>query len=165
MEDLYYVDRNDSVIGKVSREKAHEKLLRHRTGIIFLVDKKDRIFLTKRSPDKEIFSGCNDASSSFHVTYGESYEEAAKREGKEELGLDNEIEFLEKFSHFDPPSNHFVAVFKMEYHGESLDIDQEEFETGGFFDLKQVEKMIDEKDVTPWLRDGFDIIRENMISK
>jgi len=143
------VDENDEVIGKVSREKAHEDLLRHRTGIIFLVDKKDRVFLTERSPEKRTFSGSYDSSSSFYVEYGESYEEAAKREGEEELGLENEIEFLGKFFHFNPRSNHVVAVFKMEYSGDILDIDGDEMESGEFLPLEHVKTIIKEKEVTP----------------
>ncbi len=44
MEHLYHVDKDDSVVGKVSREKAHDDLLRHRTGIMFLVNKKIEYF-------------------------------------------------------------------------------------------------------------------------
>ncbi len=165
MEYLYHVDENDDVIGKVSRKRAHDDLLRHRTGIIFLVDNKERIFLTERSPEKQPFGGCYDSSSSFHVRYGESYEEAAKREGKEELGLKNEVELLGKFFHFDPPSNHVVAVFKMEYCGKTLEIGVDEIQSGEFLPLEQVKPIIKEKDVTPWLRDGYDILRENIRSR
>lgn len=49
------------------------------------------------------------------------------------MGIKDEIEFLGKFSHFDPPSNHVVAVFKMEYGRETLDIDLDEMMSGEFF--------------------------------
>src|SRR5256886_12319863 len=55
--------------------------------MIFLARFDGRILLQHRSPNKTIFPGCWDSSSSFHVTFGESYEQAARRELKEEAGV------------------------------------------------------------------------------
>lgn len=60
---------------------------------------------------RRIFPDRYDCSCAFHVTFGETYEEAAKRELREETGISGRLEYLGKFSHQDPPENQIVAVF------------------------------------------------------
>ena len=79
--------------------------------MIFLARFDGRILLQHRSPNKTIFPGCWDSSSSFHVTFGETYEQAARRELKEETGISAPLTYLGKFSYHIPPENEIVAVF------------------------------------------------------
>jgi len=60
---------------------------------------------------KEIFPNCYDASAAFHVTFGETYADAAHRELKEETGISTELRYVAKFKHHDSPEHQFVAVF------------------------------------------------------
>ena len=103
--------KDDSVLGPVERSKAHHDELPHRSGIIFLVRSDGRIMLQHRSSLKTLFPDCWDSSSSFHVTFGESYEQAARRELKEETGISAQPVYLGKFSYHVPPENEIVAVF------------------------------------------------------
>ena len=77
----------------------------------FLIRSDGKILIQYRNKEKETYPDCYDASSSFHVTFGESYEEAARRELGEETGVDAPLEYLTKFTHHDPPENEIVAVF------------------------------------------------------
>src|SRR2546430_14778147 len=114
MEELYHVENDDSIIGPVKRDYAHLKGMLHRAGMVFVIRSHDEILLTKRSKSKETFPDCYDSSCAFHVTFGESYEEAARRELLEETGIHGTPEYLGKFSFHEPPENEMVAVFRCE---------------------------------------------------
>lgn len=80
------------------------------------------LLLQKRKEDKDSFPGCYDTSSAGHLDPGESFLEGARRELKEELGIDapaeelhylytNEIEAKAVF-HGKPFHNHeLIAVY------------------------------------------------------
>ncbi|HKI76276.1 MAG TPA: NUDIX domain-containing protein, partial [Candidatus Bathyarchaeia archaeon] len=70
-----------------------------------------KILLQLRSPSSATFPGRWDSSSSFHVTFGESYEQAARRELKEEARVSASLTYLGKFAYHIPPENEIVAVF------------------------------------------------------
>jgi isopentenyldiphosphate isomerase len=158
VEWLWHVSEGDEPIGRVERGKAHEKMAMHRAGIVFLVDKQNRVYVTRRAASKKIFPKCYDASSSFHVSYGEGYDEAARREAMEELGLSKPLTKIGKFSHYDVPESQFVAVFVMDYDGEKIRLDPKEASGGRFHQLEEVGRIVREELVTPWLRDGFLIL-------
>jgi len=160
MEWLWHVDANDEPIGRVERGEAHAKLVTHRSGIVFLVDPEARVYVTKRAAGKSIFPGCYDASASFHVAFGESYEQSAGREALEELGLGKPLKQIGKFSHRDPPESQFVAVFVMDHDGEPIALDPNEASSGEFYSLGQAERIVFAQPCTPWLRDGFPILAD-----
>ena len=103
--------KDDSVIGSIERSKAHRDQILHRSGMIFLMRSDRKILLQRRSPSNATFPGCWDSSSSFHVTFGESYEEAARGELKEETGVSAALTYLGKFTYHVPPENEIVTVF------------------------------------------------------
>lgn len=93
-----FVDENDKVIGQVPRKKVHaDKALIHRS-ITILVFVDGQLLLQKRSRTKDTYPFYWTSSCSGHVVSGDSYEETAKRELKEELGLKvkGELTFLGK---------------------------------------------------------------------
>jgi isopentenyldiphosphate isomerase len=80
------VDKNDCVIGQTTRDDAHARYLRHRF-IQVLVVNQGNILLQQRSKLKEKGPLLLDSSVGGHVDVGETYDEAVRREGNEELGL------------------------------------------------------------------------------
>src|SRR5207244_12184401 len=62
-----------------------------------------RYFFNVVVPVMRLFPGCWDSSSSFHVTFGETYEQAARGELKEETGISAPLTYLGKFSYHIPP--------------------------------------------------------------
>lgn len=89
MAKIAIVDDNDNPIGESSKEEVWQKGLWHRIVRIMVEDEQGRILLQKRSMDVDTFPGCWDHSAAGHVDAGEDYEEAAKRELQEELGISN----------------------------------------------------------------------------
>jgi len=92
LEILDICDEFGNPTGKVEdREIIHQEGLLHRTAHVWLLRKKNNqieILLQKRSDAKDSFPGCYDISSAGHILAGDGYFKSAKRELKEELGVE-----------------------------------------------------------------------------
>ncbi len=88
-ELLIQVSDDDSVvIGPVARRRVHgNPTLIHRAAHVLVVNDAGTLLLQKRSQRKDTQPGKWDTSVGGHVGFGQSYEEAARREAEEELGL------------------------------------------------------------------------------
>jgi isopentenyldiphosphate isomerase len=85
------VDENDQPAGAATMNEAHQKGLIHRIVRVMVEDGQGNLLLQKRVPDATLYPGCWDNSSAGHVDEGESYEVAARRELKEEIGVDDVV--------------------------------------------------------------------------
>jgi isopentenyldiphosphate isomerase len=91
------VDLHDRVIGRVRRGDAHrDPRLVHRSVqvVVFTADR--RVLLQRRAQSKDLFPGYLCASASGHVMAGDNYEQTARRELIEELGVDPAVVYVEK---------------------------------------------------------------------
>lgn len=114
-EYLDLVDEQDNVIGKKKRSEIYaEKLTNFHVVNVFIVNSKKEIWIPRRSANKRIFPLCLDMSMGGHVESGETYEDALKRELKEELNLNlNDIEY--KFLGHLTPLKDIVSAFMNVY--------------------------------------------------
>ena len=102
-EFLDLVDENDNVVGKERRSEVYSKHLSNfRVVNAFIVNSKKEIWLPRRTADKIIFPLCLDMSVGGHVESGESYEDALKREAKEELNIDTDKAIVRLLGHLTP---------------------------------------------------------------
>ena len=87
-EMLPLIEPSGLVYGQATRTWCHSgaKPL-HPVVHLHLVDRLGRVFLQKRSMEKDLLPGYWDTAVGGHVTYGELAEEALYREAAEELGL------------------------------------------------------------------------------
>ncbi len=98
MEMLPVVDANGQVIGKMSRDEAHQGTKRLHPVVHLHVIKQGAIYLQKRKEDKDIQPGKWDTAVGGHIDYGEDIETALKREAFEELSIKNfEPHFIAKY--------------------------------------------------------------------
>ena len=81
------VNERDEPVSRASRSEVHRLGLLHRAVHILIFDDHGRVFLQKRSMLKDTSPGLWDSSSSGHLDCQETYDAAAVRELKEELGL------------------------------------------------------------------------------
>lgn len=88
-EMLTRVTDDDSlVLGPVSRRLCHgDPALVHRSVHVLVLSPEGALLLQKRSLAKDTQPGKWDTSVGGHVGFGQTYEEAARREAEEELGL------------------------------------------------------------------------------
>ncbi len=91
------VDLDDRVIGQVRRGDAHrDPSLIHRSVQVMVFTPDERILLQRRAATKDLFPGYLCASASGHVMAGDDYEQTARRELLEELGVETAIRYISK---------------------------------------------------------------------
>jgi len=113
-ELLPVVDENDEVVGEATRREIHTKHLLHRAIHIVVKDPQGRVLLQKRSCCKDRYPGYWDVSVGGHVDVGESYEAAAVRELREELGVESEIpKYVTKLDPSERNGFEFLAIFEL----------------------------------------------------
>jgi len=93
---LPIVDENDDVIGTARRRIVHARALRHRSAHVVVFNTAGRLLIQLRSAAKDLYPLYWDVSAGGHVGPDESYEQAARRELREELGLTGELKFVRK---------------------------------------------------------------------
>ena len=136
------VDEDDKVVGKATREKCHSKLrLIHRSVCIFVVNDRNEVFLQKRSMSKDLYPGFFTGSATGHVDYGEDYDEAAKRELKEELGIDAPLLKLGKAKSFTKSEREISMLYICRYNG-PVKFNAKEIADGTFFSIEDIKRSL-----------------------
>lgn len=161
MEEL--VDIYDSITGRktgkiISKNKAHEEGIWHSAiHIIMLSKDKSKVLLQKRCASKKLYPNMWDITVGGHISAGEDSLVSAKREFKEELGLDLdyfEFKYLDKvkeeFYNIGINSKEFVYVYLVigDVEVDSLKLQKEEvsevrwFNKREFLELVNADKII-----------------------
>ncbi|MFA6392030.1 MAG: NUDIX domain-containing protein [Patescibacteria group bacterium] len=142
MEYLDVVNEKDEVIGKASKEDIYKKSLSHRIVHVLVFNGAGEMALQLRGKDVYYCPSHWCTSAGGHVKSGESYETAARRELKEECGIDTEIEFMYQDIYFHKETlKKFLSIFKAVYN-EPLVMRNEEVERIEFFSIDKIKQMI-----------------------
>lgn len=140
-EYLYVVDENDEVLGRAARSKCHQEGFIHRSVYVIVINGREEIFLQKRSMRKELYPGYYACSVTGHVEYGESYEEAAKREMREELGIEAPLKEICKFKCFSEEEREISVLYLCRYDGQ-IEPNAEEISKGEFLSTEEVREVL-----------------------
>src|SRR5262249_13925359 len=118
-EWLDIVDEQDHIVGQAPRREATARRFRHRCVFIRVLDEHGRLFVHRRTPAKLVFPAYYDMFVGGVVAAGEAYDEAARREAAEELGVGDlpEPTFLFKFLYESPEHTWWSAVYELRYDG------------------------------------------------
>lgn len=142
-EELFYVvDEDDNVIGYAPRSECHKRGLIHRSVYVIVLNSRGEVFLQRRSLKKDLYPGYYACSSSGHVEYGESYEEAARRELMEELGINAPLKEVCKFKCFSDIEREISALFICHYDG-PLKPNSDEISGGEFVSIKDLRRILE----------------------
>lgn len=117
-ELLAVVDEHDQVIGQATRREIHLNKLRHRAVHAVVINRKGEILLQKRSKKKDSHPGYWDISMGGHVDAGEEYEEAARREIREELGIDAPLQEVARREAAPDSGWEFVRLYEVHFDGD-----------------------------------------------
>jgi isopentenyl-diphosphate delta-isomerase type 1 len=164
MELLYRVDEADNVLGSIEREEAHKNDVLHRSVVIFLLRGDGDVLVQWRSAEKKNFPSCYECSASGHVTFGETYEQAAKRELQEETGVSARVEYLGKYTHDHPPEHEMIAVFCARSDA-AIKLDRSETESAKFYAPGKLDEIISSGRAAPWFEGAWGIARDRLQRK
>ena len=96
-EEVDLVDSHASVVGASTIEECLSRGLLHRAVAVLVIRPDGRFVLQRRSLGDRWHPGLLTISSTGHVRKGEAYEAAARRELREELGIDGKPELVRKY--------------------------------------------------------------------
>lgn len=133
------VNEDGETIGKATREECHSgsKLL-HPVVHLHLFNDVGDIFLQKRAMTKDIQPGKWDTSVGGHVDYGETVEEALRREVREELGItDFNPVYITRYVFESTIERELVNTFRTIYAG-TISPDPSELDDGRFWTIEEV---------------------------
>jgi len=161
MAKIVVVDEKDNVIGAEEREIVKQKGLIHRIVRVIVKNSKGQIYLQKRGSKQETWPNRWDQSVGGHVDEGEGYEDAAKREMKEELGIESlSLRPITKFYHVEDIGKHrlkrFNKLFEVIY-DRPISLAKGETSGGRWFNVEKIKKWMKQypDDFTPGSRDTF----------
>jgi 8-oxo-dGTP pyrophosphatase MutT (NUDIX family) len=150
------VDASNLVIGRTTRREIRSRNLLHRGVGIICFNSRGRVYVHRRTETKDLFPGMYDMFVGGVVAGGEAYAAAARREIREELGIDGpEPEFLFTHLYLGDRNRAWIQVYRVIWDGE-IRHQVEEVAWGGWVDPAQILPMTREK---PFVPDGLEIFR------
>lgn len=159
------VESSGLVIGRATRNYCHSgaKPL-HPVIHIHIIDRFSRIYLQKRSMNKDIQPGKWDTAVGGHVSYGEGILEAVYREASEELGFtDFNPIHLETYQFESEIEKEMVNVFAVVGTYE-LHPDLDEVDEGRWWELADIDSNLDKGVFTPNFESEFRMIRKSLLA-
>ena len=155
-EKFPLVDEEGKVVGSATRGECHDgsKLL-HPVVHLHVFNSDGDIFLQKRPEWKDIQPGKWDTAVGGHIDYGETPDEALRREVREELGItDFTPEFVDKYVFESRRERELVYVNRTTYDGEILP-SAEELDGGRFWTMREIREAMGYEVLTPNFESEF----------
>ncbi len=148
-EPVIIVDKKNREIGVATRKEMRQKRLIHRATYIVVVDDKKRMLCQKRTLKKDIYPGMWEIAAGGVVAKGETYLENAKRELKEETGIDcPELKMHAEFFFEDEKNRVFGRLFSCRFSG-AIRPQEAEVDDFRFLSQKGLEKLMKKEPFTP----------------
>jgi 8-oxo-dGTP pyrophosphatase MutT (NUDIX family) len=161
-EIVLIVNENNKVTGNAPRPEMRAKGLPHRAAYILVFNSTGELFVQKRTMSKDIYPGYYDIAAGGVVLAGESYDESARRELEEELGIRNtELRAHFTFLYEEGSNRVWGRVYSCTWDG-PMTLQAEEVERG-FFMAPQMVLALSEKE--PFTPDGIYVLKRYLESK
>ena len=144
------VDEEGTVLGRATRGECHNgsKLL-HPVVHLHVFNTQGDVYLQKRPEWKDIQPGKWDTAVGGHIDYGETPEEALRREVSEELGMtDYTPEFISKYVFESQREKELVYVHRTTYDG-AIQPSRNELDGGRFWTMDEIRSVMGQNILTP----------------
>lgn len=158
MEEEWFplVNEEGETIGKATRRECHSgsKQL-HPVIHLHIFNDAGELYLQKRSMNKDIQPGKWDTAVGGHIDYGETVEEALRREVREELGITEFTpQFMTRYIFESAIEKELVNTFRTVYSGE-IQPDTEELDGGRFWSMEDIKTNLGKNVFTPNFEQEF----------
>ncbi len=153
------VNEEGKTIGKATRKECHSgsKML-HPVVHLHIFNDNGDLYLQKRSMRKDIQPGKWDTAVGGHIDYGESVEEALRREVREELGVTDFSPIkITSYIFESAIEKELVNTFRTVYNG-PFNPDPEELDGGRFWAIDEILESIGKGIFTPNFENEFQSI-------
>ena len=150
------VDEEGNVIDSATRGECHSgsKLL-HPVVHLHVFNSKGEVYLQRRPEWKDIQPGKWDTAVGGHVDYGETPEDALRREVREELGITDFVpEYIDKYVYESKGEIELVYVNQTIYDGEIFP-STEELDGGRFWTTQEISEALGKEVLTPNFESEF----------
>jgi isopentenyldiphosphate isomerase len=147
------VDEDDRVIDVVPRRRMREGHLLHRCTYVVVLNRAGEIYVHRRTETKDVYPGLFDVTAGGVNGVGESYDVAAAREVREELGVGAEPRFRFTQRSSSPDGEVWGAMYDVEWDGPIV-WQPEEVVWGAFVALDELDAMIARERFCP---DGLEL--------
>lgn len=160
-EIVAIVDARNTVVGAAPRWQMRAHRLLHRSTYILVFNPEGALYVQKRTMTKDVFPGYYDPATGGVVLAGENYEESARRELEEEMGIRQvPLTRLSDFYFADDRTQVWGAAFSCVYDG-PLSLQAEEVESVSLMTMDEIFQRARTEQFTP---DGLYVVqryREN----
>src|SRR5215813_9467549 len=95
------IDDAGRTVGVVTRREMRGRRLPHRCTYVLVFNARGELFVHLRTPTKDVYPSHWDVAAGGVLAAGESFDEGARREGMEELGVELALEPLFPFRYAD----------------------------------------------------------------
>lgn len=112
------VDKKDRILGSASRSQVHGNNLLHRAVHILIFNEAGEVYLQQRSHSKDRHPFKWDSSAAGHVSAQESYDETARRELKEELGVNVPLQKILQLPAAQRTDHEFIWLYRGVFSGD-----------------------------------------------
>ena len=155
-EKFPLVDEEGRVIGSATRGECHNgSRLLHPVVHLHVFNSAGDIYLQKRPEWKDIQPGKWDTAVGGHMDYGETPEQALRREVSEELGItDFAPEFVDKYVFDSKRERELVYVNRTTYDG-PVRPSAEELDGGRFWTMQEIKEAMGKEILTPNFESEF----------
>ncbi len=150
------VDDQGRTIATVTRREVRERHLPHRATYILVFNHRGELFIHLRTPTKDVYPSYWDVCVGGVVTAEESFDDAARREAAEELGIELNPERLFPFLYTDAQWIVHGMVYRVVHDG-PFRLQAEEIVRGEFVPVEEVTRRAAMERFCP---DGLSVFRE-----
>jgi isopentenyldiphosphate isomerase len=149
-------DATGTVIGTATRREMRARNLPHRCTYVLVFNRRGDLFVHQRTATKDVNPSFWDVAAGGVVAAGESFDDSARRELREELGVDATPEPLFPFRYADGRTVAHAMAYRVTHDGPFV-FQPEEVARGEFVPVADLERWFAERE---FCRDGVEVWRQ-----